>query len=123
MLQVVPQMKIYLCHQPLDFRKGIDGIGGYCRSVLGKDPFDGAIFGFRNRSRTAIKLLVYDGQGFWLCHKRLSAGKLKWWPEKEGKLSTVGARQLQILLWNGDPSGAKFARQWRPLEQEISAHE
>ena len=117
MLQIVPQMKIYLGHQPLDFRKGIDGIAGYCRNVLGQDPFSGAIFVFRNRAGTALKILVYDGQGYWLCHKRLSTGHLKWWPEKkERQLSTVGARELQILLWNGEPNGAKFAKQWRPLK-------
>ena len=117
MLQIVPQMKIYLGHQPLDFRKGIDGIAGYCRNVLGQDPFSGAIFVFRNRAGTALKILVYDGQGYWLCHKRLSTGRLKWWPEKkERRLSAVGARELQILLWNGDPSGAKFAKHWRPLK-------
>ena len=116
MLQIVPQMKIYLAHQYLDFRKGIDGIAGHCRNELLEDPYSGAIFVFRNRARTALKLLVYDGQGFWLCHKRLSTGRLKWWPEEGGKLCSVGARQLQILLWNGDPTQAQFAEQWRPLQ-------
>ena len=49
MLQVVPQMKIYLAHQALDFRKGIDTLAGYCRNVLQKDPYSGAIFVFRNK--------------------------------------------------------------------------
>ena len=116
MLQIVPQMTIYVAHQHLDFRKGIDGLAGYCRGVLREDPYSGAIFVFRNRKRTALKLLVYDGQGFWLCHKRLSAGKLQWWPQEGGALSMLGARQLQTLLWNGDPSQAGFAEQWRPLQ-------
>jgi len=38
----------------------------------------GTVFVFRNRRRTAIKALVYDGQGFWLCHKRLSSGRFRW---------------------------------------------
>lgn len=121
MLQVVPQMKIYVAHQPLDFRKGIDTIAGYCRNVLHQDPYSGAIFVFRNKRRTALKLLVFDGGGFWLCHRRLSAGRLRWWPKaQERKLSSLGARQLQVLLWNGDPSHARFAAQWRPLP-EVSA--
>jgi transposase len=40
----------------------------------------GTLFLFRNRSGTAIKLLTYDGQGYWLCLKRFSQGKLQWWP-------------------------------------------
>jgi len=116
MLQIVPQMKIYLAHQYLDFRKGIDGIAAYCRTVLRQDPFSGALFVFHNRRRTAIKLLVYDGQGYWLCHKRFSSERLKWWPKKGGQLSQLGARQLQILLWNGDPSKAQFSEQWKPLQ-------
>ena len=116
MLQIVPQMKIYLCHQALDFRKGIDGIAAYCRNVLRLDPYSGAIFVFRNRSRTALKLLVYDGQGYWLCHKRLSAGRLRWWPAAgTEKLCVLGAQQLQILLWNGKPDDRSLGTLWRPL--------
>jgi transposase len=61
--------------QPADFRCGIDGLMRLCREQLEADPFCGAVYVFRNRRWTAVKLLVYDGQGFWLCHKRLSAGR------------------------------------------------
>jgi transposase len=119
MLQIVPQMKIFLARQPVDFRKGIDGLAGYCRSVLGHDPFSGALFIFCNRRRTGLKILVYDGQGFWLCHKRLSEGRVKWWPKAgEQTLCNLGARQLQVLLWNGDPTSTDFSEQWRPLHPE-----
>ena len=66
MLQLTPQMRIYLAVQPVDFRKGIDGIAHVCRRTLDVDPFSGGVFVFRNRKRTALKILVYDGQGFWL---------------------------------------------------------
>ena len=66
MIQITPQMKILLAVHPVDFRKGIDGLAGICRSVMGADPFSGCIFAFRNRRKTTIKLLTYDGQGFWL---------------------------------------------------------
>lgn len=73
MLQVTPQMKILVAVEPVDFRKGIDGLVQVCKTVLGQDPFGGGVFAFRNRRATAIKVLVYDGQGFWLCQKKLEA--------------------------------------------------
>ena len=116
MLQIVPQMKIFIATQPIDFRKGIDGLAAHCRANLGEDPFSGALFVFRNRRRTALKILAYDGQGFWLCQKRLSSGRLHWWPEAEAQgLSRLAAQQLQMLLWNGDLESARFGDEWRPL--------
>jgi transposase len=70
MLAVTPQMKILVATEPADFRKGIDGLVRLCKDALGEDPFAGTVFCFRNRRKTAIKVLVYDGQGFWLCHKK-----------------------------------------------------
>ena len=84
MLQITPQMKILVAVEPADFRKGIDGLVRFCRDSLGLDPFAGSVFVFRNRRGTAIKVLVYDGQGFWLCHKRLSEGRFRWWPTPIG---------------------------------------
>ena len=81
MLSIAPQMRILVAVAPADFRKGIDGLAGLCRNILREDPFSGCVFVFRNRRATAIKVLVYDGQGFWLCQKRLSKGRFQWWPE------------------------------------------
>ena len=86
MLQITPQMKILVAIQPVDFRRGIDGLARLCQESLQHDPFAGAVFVFRNRKATAVKLLMYDGQGFWLCHKRLSHGRLPWWPPAASRL-------------------------------------
>ena len=69
MIQVAPQMRILLAVEPADFRKGIDGLAQICRAELESDPFSGALFVFRNRRATALKVLAYDGQGFWMCYK------------------------------------------------------
>src|SRR5262249_54043927 len=66
MIQIVPQLNILLAYEPVDFRKGIDSLVALCKTRLDQDPISGAIFVFRNRSGTALKLLVYDGQGYWL---------------------------------------------------------
>ena len=116
MIQITPQMRILLAVKPADFRKGIDGLVGLCRQALDSDPFSGALFVFRNRRGKALKLLMYDGQGFWLCQKRLSEGRFRWWPQAESqKIYSLAAHELQLLLWNGNPTRAAAAPLWRPL--------
>jgi transposase len=114
-IQVTPQMRILLAVEAVDFRKGIDGLVGVCRQALEADPLAGAWFVFRSRSRRALKLLVYDGQGFWLCQKRLSQGRFAWWPTATNRTVRVEAHQLQVLLWNGDPARARAAPLWRAV--------
>jgi transposase len=116
MIQITPHMRLLLAVEPVDFRKGIDGLAGLCRKVLSEDPFSGHVFVFRNRSATAVKILVYDGQGFWLCQKRLSKGRFRWWPEKGGGCARqLDAHELQLLIWNGNPSKADAAPAWKKL--------
>ena len=115
MLQLSPQSRILLATQPIDFRKGIDALAAVCRQVLGQQPLSGTVFVFRNRSATALKILCYDGQGFWLCLKRLSQGRFTWWPTSPDAQLPLCARELVILLWNGDPERAAMATDWRKV--------
>jgi transposase len=118
MLQVTPQMKILVALEPVDFRRGIDGLARLCQETLQHDPFVGAVFVFRNRKGTALKLLMYDGQGFWLCHKRLSQGRFAWWPsatEASGSAQRLAAHQLSVLLAAGDPTRTNAAADWRSV--------
>ena len=67
MIQLTPQMRLLLAVEPVDFRKGIDGLVQVCRQRLNLDLIAGALFVFSNRRRRALEILMYDGQGFWLC--------------------------------------------------------
>ena len=119
MIQLTPQMRILLSIKAVDFRKGIDGLAEICRHILGTDPFSGCVFVFRNQRATAIKALMYDGQGFWLCQKRLSKGTFQWWPDKGAdRVSVLAVHELQLLLWNGDPSHVRVAPLWRKIAAE-----
>lgn len=113
MIQLSPQSRIFVATAPVDFRKGIDGLAAVCRQVLDDNPLEGAVYVFRNRTATALKLLLYDGQGYWLCMKRLSTGRFAWWPTSAEARVPLSARELLVLLWNGEPEGAQMAKDWR----------
>jgi transposase len=116
MIQIAPQMRILVAVEEVDFRNGIDGLARVCKQALQADAFSGCLFVFRNRRRTAIKILVYDGQGFWLCQKRLSAGRFRFWPASAGEMAKVlEAHELQVLLAGGDPGLAQAVPAWRRI--------
>jgi transposase len=116
MIQITPQMRLLLAVEPVDFRKGIDGLVALCRQRLQADPMAGALFVFSNRRRQALKILCYDGQGYWLCQKRLSQGRFGWWPSGDQQTTlSLDVHQLQVLLWNGNPHQAQAAPLWRRI--------
>jgi len=115
-IQVTPQMRIVVAVEAVDFRKGIDGFARLCREKLQSDPFRGTLFVFRNRRSTAIKVLFYDGQGFWLCHKRLSSGRFRAWPQGgSGGVHPLDAPRLQLLLWNSYTEAVAPVAAWRRI--------
>ena len=112
MIQVAPQMRILVAIESVDLRKGIDGLAQLCREKLGADPFSGCLFIFRSRRATAIKVLAFDGQGFWMAQKRLSKGRFVWWPTGKEAIRTLQAHQAQLLFAAGNPE-TEAAPVWR----------
>jgi transposase len=116
MIQLTPQMRILVAVESQDFRRGIDGLCRICREVLRTDPLSGCVFVFRSRRGTAMRCLTFDGQGFWLIHKRLSAGRFRYWPGQKGSpRCELLAHQLHVLLAGGDPDATRAAPLWRPI--------
>lgn len=116
MILVTAQTRILVSVEPVDFRAGIDRLCRVCRAELASDPLCGAVFVFRNRSATAIKLLAYDGQGFWLCQKRLSTGRFHYWPSHDSRgPHPLLAHELQVLVMAGNPEATCAAPPWRPV--------
>lgn len=116
MIQVTAQTRILVAVEPADFRCGIDGLARSVRAVLRDEPMSGTVFVFRNRAGTAIKALAYDGQGYWLCQKRLSAGRFPHWPHSASEpVSQLEAHELVVLLRGGDPKATAATPIWRPV--------
>jgi transposase len=116
MIQITAQMRVLVAIEPVDGRKGIDSLARRCQEKLAEDPFSGCVFVFPSRSGTAIRLLTYDGQGYWLAQKRLSKGRFSWWPEAEEAEEAVKpleAYEAQLLMAAGDLSRLRAAPMWR----------
>ena len=78
-------------------RKGFDGLSGIVRSEFAADPLDGSLFLFINRRRDRLKILHWDGTGYWLYYKLLEAGTFEV-IASEGKCTQIDSTQLAMLL-------------------------
>ena len=98
MMQMTHDTHILVAVTPADFRKGIDGFVALCQSALSQNPRSGTRFVFTNRSYTMVRILTYDGTGFWLMTKRLSTGRFARWPAVGEPVSVATAMQLSQWL-------------------------
>jgi transposase len=100
MLNFASGVKIFVYTQVTDMRKGFNGLSGIVRSEFQSDPTDGSLFIFINRRRDRMKLLHFDGGGYWLYYRLLEAGtfeELK--PKDDSCRLQIDATQLSMLLW------------------------
>ncbi len=111
---MTPQMRILVATETVDGRMGIDRLAAICKHKLAEDPFSGCIFIFRTRSHASVKLLCFDGRGYWLAQKRLSQGRFRLWPDGPGPSLHLEAHQVQVLLAAGDPN-VQAAPIWRSV--------
>ena len=107
MIRLTSQTKVLLVVNPVDFRKQIDGLIAICKRELRSDPRNGSYFVFINKSRTQIRILSYDGSGYWLCSKRISKGKFDVWPQNGMNITAIDAKKLMRIikasLYNSTP--------------------
>lgn len=119
MISLPAQVPIFVVHQPVSFGCGIDGMRGLCLRILQKDPLESGYFLFINKGYNQLRVLWYDGQGFYLCTKRLSQGRFRNWPKPGQSISsTVAYFQAQGLL-----AGHRLEQgEYHPLWQEPTSH-
>jgi transposase len=97
MIYLTAQSQILLAIKPVDFRKQIDGLVAVCKGQLAQQPKAGHLFVFINKSRTMVRILCYEHNGYWLATKRLSQGRYEW-PRAEQSIYSLAAQDLKKLL-------------------------
>lgn len=90
--------RVYLACGHTDMRKQINGLAAIVEGSFQLDPFDGALFVFCNRSRDRLKILEWDGDGFWLYFKRLEKGRFRWPAAGKDATMALTSDELEILL-------------------------
>ena len=93
----IPIVYIYRASRPVDLRKGIDGIASIVQSLLQMDSYEHSLFIFTSGSRNRIKILYYDGSGYWLMFKRMDEGHFKWRIESSSTV-TISEKQFARLI-------------------------
>ena len=90
--------RVYLACGGTDMRKSINGLMVIVETSFRLDPFDGALFVFCNKNRDRLKILEWDGDGFWLHFKRLEKGHFRWPAVGEDATMALTGEELNILL-------------------------
>lgn len=106
--------QLLLATQPVDMRIGTDGLSLVVQQVLGRAPCDGTAYVFSNRPRTRLKLVCWDGNGVWLCMRRLHRGQFIW-PQANDACWQMSDEQWQWLIAGVDWQrlAAPVPAQWR----------
>lgn len=89
--------KIYLYPGATDLRMGIDGYAMIVQTVMGKNPFDNSLYIFCNKNHNKLKILHFEGTGFWLYYKRIETGTIKW-PKAESNSKEIDLKLFRWLL-------------------------
>jgi len=113
-LSLPARVKVYLAKEVTDMRKSFDGLCAVVEHRFRRDPYGGDVFVFINRRRTYVKLLLWDGNGFWLLAKRLERGTFERWQPSSGEETHVeiNRAQLLMLLEGVDLKKAEFRRHY-----------
>lgn len=100
MLKLTQATRILIAVTPADFRKGLDGLLQYTQQLSRQsvDTRSGVMVVFINRAKTMIRVISYDGSGYWLATKRISQGRFQHWPQSPESLTTIQAEQLITIL-------------------------
>jgi transposase len=106
--------RIWICLQPQDGRKGIDGLAAVITMHLGRDPLGGDLFVFRNRRSDRLKILAWQGDGFALYLRRLERGTFAF-PSGDSADQNITMTELAMILGGVElPSARRRTRYQRP---------
>jgi transposase len=117
-LTLPPSVRIYLASEPIDMRRGHDGLAEIVRQQWAVDLYAGHLFVFVGRRFDRVKILFWDRGGFVVYYKRLERGRFRLPKITSGETSvTLGASELVMLLDGIDVASVKQPKRWTPAEK------
>ena len=123
MLNIAPQVRVFLCTVPTDMRKSFDGLSGVVEQVFEQQPLSGDLFLFVNRRRDRLKILAWSGDGFWIWYKRLEAGTFEV-PEHPADGVELDVTELSMILGGIDLGSVKRRKRFHraPSSASLQIH-
>lgn len=116
MLTLPSTVRIYVCAEPVDLRKGFDGLSAATRHIIRQNPLSGHLFVFMNRRANRLKILLWEPSGYLLVYKRLERGRfhLPRSPRAGARHIEMEATDLALMMEGIDLRGASRRRRWIP---------
>ena len=90
-------MRIWLAFEPVDMRLSFDGLAARVAQALRRDPYGGECFVFRSKTGSSLKMLLWDGLGFWIHYRRLEKAAFVWPRVNERGVIELSQAQFAVL--------------------------
>jgi transposase len=114
MIQLTPQLRVFVHHGPTDMRKSFDGLSGLVESAFSQDLLSGHLFVFFNRRRDRVKILCFEGDGLSIWQKRLEAGTFQALSAAPEQTSLeISSSELALLLEGVDLYSVRRRKRWK----------
>jgi transposase len=120
-LTLASTVRIYVAAEPVDLRRGFDGLAAATREVIHAQPLSGHLFVFLNRRRNRLKILVWEPSGYLLIYKRLECGRFRLpsEPRPGARHIEMEATELALMMEGIDLRGARRRKRWVPGENVL----
>ena len=115
-------VRIYVAAEPVDLRRGFDGLAAATREIIRQDPLSGCLFAFTNRRANRLNVLLWEPSGYWLLYKRLERGRFRLprTPRPGERHVEMEASELMLMLEGIDLRGARRRERWTPRENLLA---
>ena len=122
MLTLPGTVRIYVAAEPVDLRRGFDGLAAATREIIRQDPLSGYLFAFLNRRSNRLKILVWEPSGYLLIYKRLERGRFRLprSPRPGARHVEMEATELALMMEGIDLQGARRRQRWVPSENVLA---
>lgn len=122
MLTLPSTVRIYVAAEPVDLRRGFDGLAAATREVIREDPLSGHLFVFTNRRSNRLKILLWEPSGYLLIYKRLERGcfRMPMTPRSGARHVELESTELALMMEGIDLRGARRRPRWTPCENVLA---